>query len=173
MSDTTMLVMIGLDANGKPHAARFGADVAEAAATAADAMSFHLVTVDDGALVELAGSLPEGRLFPTGKALVPFTARATFDRFAALVEGAIEPAPKSETAKPRRPKRSPTAGASGRIEVGAVVLAHSAEDSAWYEAVVTGVSGGGDSVKLRWRDYPGTKPFTVPMAQVVLAPPLD
>lgn len=174
MSTSSALVMIGLDANGKPHAARFGSGMLEAATEAAGVMRYHLVTVTDPEAVELASGLPEGKLFPTGKAFVPFTARATFNVLAKYVDGDIAPAPKSDTARPRRSqRRAASAATAGRaLDVGVVVLAHS-DDGAWYEAVITAVAGKGETLKLRWRDYPGEKPFTANVRHVAIAPELD
>src|SRR5437764_4031642 len=58
---------------------------------AAELMGFHVVRVppDNAELHALSEGLPLGKIFATGRAFVPFVARAAFDKLATLVEGGV------------------------------------------------------------------------------------
>ncbi|UDL96236.1 hypothetical protein LGH83_08685 [Lichenihabitans sp. PAMC28606] len=69
---TPFLVIFGRDQAGKPHASWFDQASAELATKAAGLMNMQAVPVETEALRELAGSLPRGRVFSSGKAFTPF-----------------------------------------------------------------------------------------------------
>jgi hypothetical protein len=72
-----------LDADGKPHV--FDDRDAEPVAKAARLMGFRAVRVNDAKLKQVASELPKGRLFATGRGLVPFVKRTLYDKLAALI----------------------------------------------------------------------------------------
>ena len=85
------LVVYGRDDGGKPHASVFAdseADLAEMAAGLMGMRAFRLAEPEH--LATVAG-LPQGRVFASGKAFVPFVKAAVYDRLTAL---GGEPAPK-------------------------------------------------------------------------------
>src|SRR5688572_14247367 len=82
-----IFVVLGRDAQGKPHASRFAEADADVAILAAGMMGYHAVRVEEPSLRALAASLPVGRIFSNGKARVPFVKRETFDQLATLLDG--------------------------------------------------------------------------------------
>src|SRR5215203_4198980 len=92
-----LFVMLGRDAQGKPHAARFAGADAELASKAADLMGYDAVRVQQTELKGLAANLPVGKVFASGKAFVPFTKVETFDKLATLVENDSGPAAEEPT----------------------------------------------------------------------------
>src|ERR671913_1208114 len=93
MTETSSIfVVLGRDAQGKPHASRFADADMDLAAKAADLMGYRAVRVEEPSLRALAANLPLGKVFASGKAFVPFTKAETFDRLATLVEDGSGPA---------------------------------------------------------------------------------
>lgn len=129
---------------------------------------------------ELAGKLPKGRAFASGKAFVPFVNRTFHAQLAAL--GGEEPAVKSEgAARAARsssdtPKAesggapSPVALSWASITVGSVVLASEGPMEGWYEAVVTAAKPD-HLFKLKWRDWPDEPAFVRTRGRLGLLPP--
>lgn len=78
------LVVFGRDAAGKPHASWFDQASVELATKAARLMNMHAVPVETEVLRELAGHLPKGRVFSSGRAFTPFIKGTLYKR---LVEG--------------------------------------------------------------------------------------
>jgi integrase len=86
-----IIVVFGLDIDGKPHASRFEDRDASFVLRAAQLMGFHVVHVspENAELHAIAEGLPVGKIFASGRAFVPFVGRAAFDKLAALVEGGV------------------------------------------------------------------------------------
>src|SRR5437868_7553216 len=86
-----ILVVLGIDMDGKPHASRFAEHDAPLVQRAAELMGFHVVRVppDKTELHGVAKGLPLGKIFATGRAFVPFVRRSAFDKLATLVEGGV------------------------------------------------------------------------------------
>jgi hypothetical protein len=86
-----ILVVLGIDVDGKPHGSRFEERDAPFVERAAELMGFHVVRIaaDNAELHAIAEGLPLGKIFATGRAFVPYVARSAFDKLAALVEGDI------------------------------------------------------------------------------------
>jgi hypothetical protein len=104
-----ILVVLGIDIDGKPHASRFVERDAPFVQRAAELMGFHVIRVrsENAELHVLAEGLPPGKIFATGRAFVPFVARAAFDKLATLVEGGVT-IEGAERQEPLRSTRSPT-----------------------------------------------------------------
>lgn len=83
--------MLGIDVDGKPHASRFEDRDAPFVLRAAELMGLHVVHVppENAELHAIAEGLPVGKIYATGRAFVPFVARAAFDELAALVKGGV------------------------------------------------------------------------------------
>ena len=159
-----LFVMLGRDAQGKPHAARFAGADAELASKAADLMGYDAVRVQQTELKGLAANLPVGKVFASGRAFVPFTKAETFDRLATLVENGSGPAATTEVANTATKQQAQTAQKQASSEpparflprswdevgAGSLVLAYDGE--AWWEALVYVAQG--DRFRLTWRDYP-------------------
>ncbi len=154
--------------------------------------AFRLTEPDH--LTTVAG-LPQGRVFASGKAFVPFVKRALYDRLTAL-GGAPAPKPISRPAAPlARPAKAKavegakltgvkgeeaeigadmdvaaSAAPANRVDpfaVGTVVLAPELVMS-WWEAVIVAVKG--DAVTLKWRDFPVEPTFKRSRSQIAFLP---
>jgi hypothetical protein len=66
------LIVVGRDDKRKAHAGRFDTDNRAAAIKAAHLMGFVALAVTKDAMRNIAEGLPEGRIFDSGKAFVPF-----------------------------------------------------------------------------------------------------
>ena len=179
-----ILVVLGIDVDGKPHGSRFEEHDAPFVARAAELMGFHVVRIapDNAELHGIAEGLPLGKIFATGRAFVPYVARSAFDKLAALVDGDITArAPRPLDATPSEPDVSTSADAEtdppdayetmwATVEIGSTVLAtQPSEYDGWWESIVVAVNG--DYLTLRWRDEPNEKPFRVSRRNVALLHP--
>jgi len=179
-----ILVVLGIDVDGKPHGSRFEERDAPFAERAAELMGFHAIHIapDNAELHGIAEQLPLGKIFATGRAFVPFVSRSAFDRLATMVEGGVTTrAPQAIGAMPTEPAESSSADAEtdppdayealwSTVEVGSTVLATQPSDyDGWWESIVVAVNG--NYLTLRWRDEPNEKPFRVSRRNVALLHP--
>src|SRR5688572_26978885 len=81
-----IFVVLGRDAQGKPHASRFADKDVERAARAADLLGYHAVRVEEPSLRGLAANLPLGKVYGTGRLFVPFTKAEVFNKLATLLD---------------------------------------------------------------------------------------
>lgn len=180
-----ILVVLGVDDTGKARASRFTPADSEQAVLAARLMNMHAVNVIDVELRKVAGELPLGRIYATGRGLVPFVKRELYDKLAVLLgtdaeqkdqrlahlktEAEIRQA--KQTTVPDGSAGESVVGSEGNagepgsgdpwagIRVGTTVLARSAaSDEGWFEAVVSSIAGN-DELTLRWRDFSGEPVF--------------
>ena len=86
-----IIVVLGIDVDGRAHASRFEERDAPFVVRAAELMGFHVIRVapDNDELCGIAEKLPLGKIFATGRAFVPFVGRSAFDRLATMVEGGV------------------------------------------------------------------------------------
>ncbi|MBZ9925027.1 hypothetical protein [Mesorhizobium sp. BR1-1-4] len=170
------LIVLGLDEGGKAHASWFGEAEVGLAEKAAGMMGMAALPVADASdLKGLADKLPQGRVFESGRAFVPFVKRTVYDAIATHLPPGYRfptraaddrPAPgKSKKASggaapeggPKRPEpHRPTDW--DKIEVGSLVLATEGAFQGWYEATVTKISP--EDLTLRWRDWLEMPAFT-------------
>ncbi|GJE48413.1 hypothetical protein GOFOIKOB_1442 [Methylobacterium tardum] len=175
------LILFGRDERGRPHASRFVAAEAESAAHAAALMGLHTL-VGTEAHQSLATSLPQGRLFKSGKAFVPFcSARMFADLLAAA--GLRDAPPVKAANKAVEAPSAPTGGlgsggaaggAGGAskppgdaaltdswagVTLGSVVLAKGDDEDGYYAAKVIATKANQNFV-LTWVDYPDLLEFT-------------
>src|SRR5579863_3210711 len=70
----SILVVLGIDVDGRTHASRFEERDASFVQRAAELMGFHMIHVaaDNEELHGIAEALPLGKIFATGRAFVPF-----------------------------------------------------------------------------------------------------
>ena len=111
-----ILVVLGIDVDGKPHGSRFEERDAPFVERAAELMGFHAIHVgaDNEELRGIAEQLPLGKIFATGRAFVPFVSRSAFDKLATLVEGDITArVPRPLDATPTEPDVSATDAEQG------------------------------------------------------------
>ena len=171
------LIVFGADRAGKPHAAWFTAEEAEAARTAAGLIGYRVLVLTTEAQTYVAAKLARGRLFENGRAFVPFVKAALYETLSKLADAAPtgteaaaptdaaaqQAAPADARAPASEPVRSlpVVVNPPGRrgaprdwdeIEPGSLVLAYDREYEAWYEAIVVQVLG--SAYRVRFRDYP-------------------
>lgn len=185
------VVLFGLDDRGKAHAAWFAEDHAAAGAAAAEAMGMFALPVEDDAVRALAGQVPQGKIFASGKAFVPFVKASLFDAL-------VMHLPEDQRDRARQPVRvsgkaagNSYAVASGavdgggsapagtphdlpddwsKIKVGSVVLASEGREDGWYEADVLEALPG-NRFKLRWHDWPDLPKFERTLTEIALLHP--
>ncbi len=166
---TPALVVFGTDKGGRPHAAWFATPDVSLATKAAETIGFRALVLCDDAQRSAAAELPQGRVFSSGRAYVPFVAKEVYERLQAFAGGSkgaatttirlAAPGPGkpadgndrcfggSGPADPRYPRS--WAG----VAIGSLVLITEGEEDGWYEAVVVASKPGGEFT-LQWRDWP-------------------
>jgi hypothetical protein len=177
-----IIVVLGIDVDGKPHASRFDERDAPFVQRAAELMGFHVIRVapENEELHAVASALPLGKIFATGRAFVPFVGRAAFDKLATVVEGGVTIEQRAESGAPPvfpladmfTTDAISTADALwAKIKTGTTVLAEQPEDygPGWWEGVVVAVDG--DNLTVRWVDDPAEEPIRIPRRQVALRHP--
>lgn len=173
------LVMVGLDDAGKPHASYFAAEQSAAAACAAALMNMAILDVADHDLATVAATLPQGKIFESGKAFVPFVKRLTYEKLAVhlsddyLAAAAarldrVAAANYAEQSKGEAPARLPEDWS--KLAVGDRVLASDGPGDGWYEADVREVLPEG-KFRLQWRDWPEIAPFSREVTDIALLHP--
>ena len=151
-----VIVLFGLDEEGKPRAARFPDDDPALIAKAALALGLRVGIATEPSHFKVVQKLPIGRIHATGNGSVPKVAQDLYDQINALVGG--EPGIISTTLPKSWDELAP----------GHLVLARDSDSVAdgWWEAVVT--KRDGDVLTLIQRDYPGNGEFTRPLKAVAL-----
>ena len=175
------LILFGRDERGRPHASHFAATEAESAAHAAALMGLHTL-VGTEAHQSLATGLPQGRLFESGKAFVPFCSARMFADL--LAAAGLPDAPPARAANKAADAPSASAGGSGSggaaggaggaakppsdaaptdpwagVTLGSVVLAKGDDEDGYYLAKVIATKADQNFV-LTWVDYPDLLEFT-------------
>jgi len=87
------LIVLGLDEERKPRAARFPVSQTDLVAKAAQAMNFTVCKPDGAALAELAKKLPNGRLYATGRGFVPPVGRSLYGKIVEQLQLVGQPVP--------------------------------------------------------------------------------
>ena len=180
--DARAIVVFGRDNSSKPHASCFDEATAEQAEKAAGLMGMHVLRLETAEARGLATKLPQGRVFASGRAFVPFVKAGLYASLAAIAnidpaQGPRDPEPApAASAGPMKanttmPPCRPGQPAPGRIAlaIGSVVLAPEAPMEGWWEAVVVKLRG--DLITLRWRDYPDYPLFSLRRDHIVHLPP--
>ena len=176
-----ILVVLGIDKDGRWHASRFAESDAMLVMRAAELMGFHVVRVasETEELYGIAESLPVGKIFSSGRAFVPFVAREAFHKLRALVDGGViveapsgQPANVQPTAGMFTTEAATAANALwSKVEIGTVVLAAQPDlyGPGWWQSVVVGVDG--DDLTLRWVDDAARESFHLSRRDVGLRHP--
>lgn len=186
------LVLFGLDDRGKAHAAWFTQNDAEAGTTAAEAMGMFALPVENDAVQALAGQVPQGKIFASGKAFVPFVKASLYDELVMhLPEDKREQARQPVSASGGKASSNGYAVAPGaadgrgagaatvqhdfpadwsKIKVGSVVLASEGREDGWYEADVLEALQN-NRYKLRWHDWPDLPKFERTLTEIALLHP--
>jgi hypothetical protein len=160
LKDNKFLVILGLDSEKKPHAARFNFVDEPAVRKAAGHKGFRIGHAKTQEAAPLAGKLIEGRIFDSGRGLVPFVTAAIYDQLLKLleIEPSASPAPASAPAPSA--KASPTVTAASdpwaNIKIGSVILCRDPQpgpDRSWWESVVTAISNDTKTLTVKWKNY--------------------
>jgi len=184
------LVVFGRDEAGKPRASWFDAVSADLATKAADLTKMRVLKIETEEQKVVARQLAPGRVLESGRAFTPFARATVFSKLVELAHVAQQahgPSAGTEVAASTGNGLSAAAdgfGASSsgggaanapkwpvdwdEIGVGSVVLALEAPEYGWWESIVIGVNG--QSVSLKWRDYPREPVFVRPRAELALLP---
>jgi hypothetical protein len=171
MTDEKFLVVLGLDSEKKPHAARFSFVDEKAVNKAAGTKGFKIGIAKTREAAEIAAKLIEGKIFDSGRGLVPFVTRETYDKLLTVLEikeDAPSPPPPAAVATTGKPTDLRTA-----IKVGSIVLVHDPEpgpDRSWWECKVTEVSKDLKVLTVVWRQYPKLPPIRVKRSAVAMLP---
>lgn len=180
------MIVFGLDEAQKPHASWFDEADAPLAEKAAGLMGMKILRLTSGEQRGLAGKLPKGRVFESGKAFVPFVNKTLYGQLeamggeepfvdSAIVQAALDGKPTGEgAAQPELAETAslPVASSWAAITVGSVVLATEGEKEGWYEAVVTSAKPN-HLFTLKWRDWPEEAEFVRKRGHLGLLPPAE
>jgi hypothetical protein len=158
VAEAKTAIVLGLDENGKPHAARFtGANLA-LVAKAAEALGLQLVEVTAKEHAELVGRLPLGRLYSNGRGFVPNVRQDLYIKLTSALGLSLTAEKREAAVLPR---------SWDEITVGSLVIAPD-NPIGWgyFEAVV--LERNGDMLTLRWRGHPKEPIVTRHVASVAL-----
>jgi hypothetical protein len=98
MTDTApILVVSGIDPEGKPRASRFTEQDAELATKAAALLGFRTAWITDEAGHAIAQALPDGDVFVRGDGFIRLVRQSVFERLSAFIDGNL-----TATAEQRR-----------------------------------------------------------------------
>jgi hypothetical protein len=88
-----ILVVFGIDGEGKTRASRFADGDAELATKAATLLGFRVASIKDEAGHEIADALPDGNVFARGNGFVRLVRQSVFERLSALIDGGVVATP--------------------------------------------------------------------------------
>lgn len=178
------VIILGVDEKQRPHASWFTSEQVDQAKAAAKLMGMACVDVDDPALSQLAPRLPQGKLFGSGKAFVPF---CSLDRYDELLKHVPKSArsplrivSSTSGGKSSESTTKATSAASGnkagfpadwsKIVVGSTVLATVGRADGWWEVEVIEQTAE-DTFTLKWCDFPREPTITRHRTQLALMHP--
>ncbi|MHC2018947.1 hypothetical protein [Methylobacterium sp. CM6247] len=182
------LILFGRDERQRPHASRFAAGDKANAERAAGLMGMHVLEISDDTYRRLAAGLPQGRLFESGKAFVPFVKAEVFERLVAAaglpdVAVPVRASGKAASAPPASGGGASSASGAGgpggrfkaptdwhEIERGSLVLACEGPQEGWFEAIIM-YTKADDAFELQWRDWPDNPLITRHRSELGLLPP--
>lgn len=181
MKNNEWIVVLGPDDKGKPHAAKFHPNQEEAVRKAAKLMGFRIGLPKTEEAIAVVDRLPPGKLFATGKGMVPFCPTASYAKLTTVLEMEPEPkagsgAPQAEAAAPNaaKPTTTPAMGVAtdpwAALKVGDKVIApekRPTEDGYW-PCTISSISKDGRMLTLRWIDNPKQPPVVLKRRAVAL-----
>jgi hypothetical protein len=88
-----ILVVFGIDGEGKPRASRFAERDAELATKAVGLLGFRTAWITDEAGRAIAEALPNGNVFARGNGFVRLVRQSAFDKLSAAVDGGVAATP--------------------------------------------------------------------------------
>jgi hypothetical protein len=94
MTDTApILVVFGIDSEGKLRASRFAEGDTELAIRAATLLGFRSAWIANEAGLAIAEALPDGNVFARGNGFVRLVKQSAFDKLSAAVDGGVAATP--------------------------------------------------------------------------------
>jgi hypothetical protein len=146
------LIVLGRDESGSCRAGRFSADQANLVAKAAKAMNLAVCKAAGEALADMAKKLPVGRLYATGRAVVPTVRRTLYEKIAEQFRLAGQQVP-DETVQSSGDEAAPGLPSNwDDVAIGNLVIAQESRVTGWWEAIV--LARDGDMLTLKWIQYP-------------------
>ena len=112
------VILFGKDETSKPHASFFPESDLAGALNAAALMKMRVLRTDTAARRAVAADLPQGRVFASGKAFVPFVAAPLYQRLIALAAGADAVRAPGAGSTANEPNRGPAGQIEGQTEGG-------------------------------------------------------
>ena len=88
-----ILVVLGIDGEGKPRASRFAERDTELATKAAGLLGFRTAWIEDAAGRVIADALPDGNVFARGDGFIRLLRQSAFDKLSRAVDGAVAATP--------------------------------------------------------------------------------
>lgn len=88
-----ILVVFGIDTDGKARASRFGEPDAELATKAATLLGFCSAWIKDEAGRDIAETLPDGNVFARGNGFVRLVRPSVFERLSAFIDAGVAATP--------------------------------------------------------------------------------
>ena len=88
-----ILVVFGIDGEGKARASRFAERDAELATKAATLLGFRVASIKDEAGHEIAEALPDGNVFARGNGFVRLVRQSVFESLSAFIDGGVDATP--------------------------------------------------------------------------------
>ena len=176
MKTETCIVVLGLDADKKPRAAKFSVADEKTVVKAAAAQGLKIGRPKTDEATELALRLVDGKIYASGKGLLPLVKAETYEQLLKLLkieEPKVEPATVNSASTSAKPSPAPTGGADpwASITTGATVLCRDPKDGGWWPCKVTSVSKDGKLLTVGWAGFPTLKPFTVARKAIAILPP--
>jgi hypothetical protein len=171
-----LLVILGLNDDRKPRAARFDFKDDALCRKAAGAMNMRVGLAKSDEAATLASKLPQGKIYESGVGLVPLVRAEVFYKLQEILSfdqtwneiGVITG--RGTTASPELIKAADEVWSA--VKVGSTVLAFDGSDPTafgWGAAIVTAIKNG--TLELRWRDWAEEKPFKARRQTVALFRP--
>ena len=90
---TSILVVFGIDGEGKARASRFAERDAELATKAATLLGFRVASIKDEAGHEIAEALQDGNVFARGNGFVRLVRQSAFEKLSAFIDGGLAETP--------------------------------------------------------------------------------
>lgn len=148
-----IIVVAGLDSEGKPHGAQFSQDQAKLATKAAKLMGLGVGHANTEIALAVAKQLPRGRVYASGRAFAPLIKHTVYEQLQQVVT--LE----RDTSAPDTPVANQLATDPWQqLKVGSVALyGGKYVEEGWWEVVVREISKDGQTMTCVWRGAPKEK----------------
>ncbi len=170
-----LLVLMGVDKDGKHRAAKFSAIFEKAVHKLAGIHGFVVARADSDEGMEAALRLVDGKTFKAGTAPLPLITPATYETLSKTLSlEDRKPAEAEAGSKSKKIAPAPQTDPWAKIAESDTVLYHdngTKGEKGWWEAVVLEASKDGRFLTLRWKHFPEMKPFAIKRSAAALLSP--